>query len=76
MKTKQLNHRQVRKAELLSKYKIKTSYQLVTEGKKPESFYRRSQNLPDGIEDERDKHLRLIFLHSYNLEEGMTKQCL
>jgi hypothetical protein len=55
MTTKQLNRRQARWAEFLSKFNFKIQYRPGTQGTKPDLLTRRSQDLSKGFDDEREQ---------------------
>lgn len=52
MTTKQLTRRQARWAELLSEFNFKIMYRPGKLGQKPDYLTRRSQDLPQGVEDD------------------------
>ena len=62
MITKKLNRRQVRWAELLSKFNFKIKFRSEKQSAKPNVLTRRFQNLPKGIENERTKYQKQTIL--------------
>ena len=55
MTTKQLNRRQARWAEFLSKFNFKISYRPRNEGEKPDVLTRQPQDIPKGFDDSRQQ---------------------
>ena len=66
MSTKQLNRRQARWAEYLSRFNFVIQYRPGKQGGKPDALTRRSEDFPD-INDERIKHQSQIVLKKENL---------
>ena len=56
MTIKQLNRRQARWAEFLSKFNFRISYRPGKEGEKPDTLTRLSQDKPKGVEDSCQQH--------------------
>ncbi|KAI0991735.1 hypothetical protein K3495_g16452, partial [Podosphaera aphanis] len=67
MSTKQLNRRQARWAEYLSRFNFIIKYRPGKQGGKPDALTRRSEDLPEA-DDERRRHQSQIVLKRENLE--------
>lgn len=72
MKTKELN-RQVRWAELLSELNFRIKFRPGKKGAKPDALTRRSQDLPKGTDDERNRYQEQVMLKTENLDEEIVK---
>ena len=73
MTTKQLTRRQARWAEFLSEFNFKIMYRPGKQGQKPDYLTRRSQDLPKGSEDDREKQQFQTLLQSHQLDEDIRK---
>jgi hypothetical protein len=73
MTTKQLNRRQARWAEFLSKFNFKIMYRPGKQGEKPDILTRRSQDLPKGFQDERRQQQFQTLLKYKNLDKDLQK---
>ncbi|KAI0993448.1 hypothetical protein K3495_g14736, partial [Podosphaera aphanis] len=71
MSTKQLNRRQARWAEYLSRFNFVIKYRPGTQGGKPDALTRKSQDLPD-VNDERCRHQSQVILKKENLERSLN----
>ncbi|KAH0613403.1 uncharacterized protein H6S33_005289 [Morchella sextelata] len=71
MSTKQLNRRQARWAEYLSRFNFVIKYRPGKQGGKPDALTRRSGNLP-GEEDERQLHQSQVVLKKENLDAKLN----
>ena len=71
MTTKQLNRRQAKWAEFLAKFNFQITYRPGTEGTKPDSLTRRSQDLPADNSDERRQFNNQTILKPKNLNPGV-----
>ncbi|KAF4301954.1 hypothetical protein GTA08_BOTSDO10282 [Botryosphaeria dothidea] len=71
MTTKQLTSRQARWAKFLSAFNFIISYRPGKQGEKPDSLTRRTQDLPQGIDDPRKQHRFQQLLRDSNLEPNM-----
>ena len=72
MTTKQLNRRQARWAEFLSEFNFLITYRPGKQGTKPDSLTRRSQDLPLGIGDARNKFQHQVLLKQVHLDKGVN----
>ncbi|THC87525.1 hypothetical protein EYZ11_013030 [Aspergillus tanneri] len=73
MTTKQLNRRQARWAEFLSEFNFKIMYWPGKQGQKPDTLTRRSQDLPKGFDDERERERFQTVLRENQLDEDLRK---
>ena len=73
MTTKQLTRRQARWAEFLSEFNFKIMYRPGKQGQKPDYLTRRSQDLPKGFEDDREKQQFQTLLQSHQVDEDIRK---
>jgi transposase InsO family protein len=73
MTTKQLNRRQARWAEFLSEFNFKIMYRPGKQGEKPDILTRRSQDLPKGFSDDRQRHQFQTLLQAEHLDEDVKK---
>lgn len=71
MTTKQLNRRQARWNEEISEFPFQIAYRPGKQNTKADSLTRRSQDLPDGVEDERAQHQYQLVLKPLNLGPGV-----
>jgi transposase InsO family protein len=75
MTTKQLNRRQARWAEFLSEFNFKIMYRPGKQGEKPDILTRRSQDLPKGFKDERQRHQFQTLIQEHQLDEDLRMAC-
>jgi hypothetical protein len=75
MTTKQLNRRQARWAEFLSEFNFRITYRPGTEGTKPDSMTRRSDDLPNPMDesDPRNQHQRQVVLKTHQVDDKITR---
>jgi hypothetical protein len=73
MTTKELNCCQACWAEFLSEFNFKIMYRPGKQGEKPDILTRRSQDLPKGFSDERQKHQFQTLLQADHLDEDIKK---
>ena len=73
MTSKQLNRRQARWAEFLAEFNFKIAYRPGTQGTKPDSLTRRSEDLPENHEDERHKYNHKVLLKEQCLDAGLRR---
>lgn len=71
MTTKRLSRRQARWSEFLSRFNFKLIYRPGAQGGKPDALTRRSSDLPQGDDDERQEHQNQIVLKPENLSPDM-----
>ena len=73
MTTKQLNRRQARSAEFLSKFNLKITYRPGKQGEKPDTLTRRSQDPLKGLEDSRQQPQLQTLLQEHQLDDDVRK---
>ena len=73
MSTKQLTRRQARWAEFLSEFNFKIMYRPGKQGQKPDYLTRRSQDLPNGFDDDRAKEQFQTLLQDHRLDDNVKK---
>jgi hypothetical protein len=73
MSTKQLTRRQARWAEFLSEFNFKIMYRPGKQGQKPDYLTRRSQDLPKGIEDARERQQFQTLLQDHQIHDDIKK---
>lgn len=73
MSSKQLNRRQARWAEFLAEFNFKIAYRPEIQRTKPDSLTRRSQNLPENNNDERQQYNHRILLKAHYLKPEVRK---
>jgi hypothetical protein len=71
MTTKRLSRRQARWSEFLSRFDFRLTCRPGAQEGKPDALTRRSSNLPQNDEDERQQHINQTVLRPHNLSPGM-----
>ena len=73
MSSKQLNRRQARWAEFLAEFNFKIAYRSDVQGTKSDSLTRRSQDLSENNNDERQQYNHRTLLKAHYLKSGVRK---
>jgi hypothetical protein len=78
MATKQLNRRQASWAEFLSEFNIKITYKPGKDGAKPNSFTRRTADLPreGDLNNARNQYQHQVILKSRNVDPKITQELI
>lgn len=71
MSNKRLNRRQARWAEFLSEFNFRITYRPGKQGTKPDALTRRSDDLPTGVEDERQQHQWQVLLKPHQVDPAL-----
>lgn len=71
MTNKRLNRRQARWAEFLSEFNFKITYRPGKQGTKPDALTRRSDDLPQGTQDERHQHQWQVLIKPHQVDEEL-----
>ena len=72
--TKKLTRRQARWAQILSRYNFVIKYQTGKQNAKADALTRRPQDLPQGNEDERQKHQMQTLIPKENLDSQIREE--